>query len=124
MALTVTNRHEGVAVNGDRYVEATVAFDSSYQTGGLALAAQAILGLREVHEVHAVLGVSGGPDAQRRFNRTGHTAPGTANNGRGIRVDFTDPKVPKLLLNTAASTEAANASDQSAYQFRLRFIGA
>lgn len=114
MAITVTNRQDGVDERGNRYVEATLQFPASYVQGD-SFTAQQALGLREVRDVW-VLAATKQSDPKR-------VVPTAAQSGRGLLVDLTDPKVPVHRLYTAVSTEAAAASDQSAFRFRVRYCG-
>ena len=96
MALTITSR----AVLNDkdtRVVAATIAFDSSYPTGGEAIAASD-LGLDS--SIDAVFVTTGGADVVVWSRSTG-----------------------KLLIYTADGTEATNASDQSAVTRDVLVIG-
>jgi hypothetical protein len=96
---TVTRRTEVPLSEQDRWlVIADYAFDSSYPTGGEQLAASDF-GLGAIEHVTAEQ-----PAA-------------------GTRIVAFDPATQKVKLFTALSTEAANASDQSAIGCRLLVIG-
>jgi len=117
MAITVTNRSDGVSVDGNRFVEATLQFPASY-TQGDSFNAQSTLGLREVKEAWVL--------AATTVSDPKHVVPTAAQTGRGLLVelDTAAKKVaPVHRLYTAASTEAAGASDQSAFRFRVQYRG-
>ena len=97
MALTITRRHGPYVIGDRREVIVDIAFDSSYATGGLALLPSAV-GLAEIHFVD-----SGGTTA-------GGTTP-------------YDYSAQKLLLFTSGSTQASNASDQSAVSVKAKITG-
>lgn len=113
MALTYSNRREGVDVQGRRTVEVDVTFDASYPTGGEVVDRNSI-GLREVRNVELIRGPIR-PDKDTSA-RTTH--------GRQVDVDFTDPTAPKLVVYTANDTEAGAGTDQSQIVERIRFVGA
>lgn len=96
MALTITEQDQGV-FGDQRYWIGTVAFDSSYPTGGEALAASDIPGMST--SIRAVF-----VGAQSSLVPT--------------KVVSWDPSTAKLVVNvedgtTGISAEAANESDQS-----------
>jgi hypothetical protein len=105
MALTIASLVDGVESNGQRSVTATVTFDNSYPTGGEEVTLTK-LGLRDVQSVQEILESGTAAGAQAR-----------------LIADLTDKTAPKLLLYTAASTEASNASNQSSVVARLKFVG-
>lgn len=81
---------------------------ANYPTGGETIAA-ATVGLRKI-EGAAPLGVA--------LATTGGATSRTVGFQYGNGTTTT-----KMLIHTTASTEAANASDQSAYTQRIRFSG-
>lgn len=103
---TITPVHAGAGASpayfgGDRQVVSdlhTVLFDSSYPTGGESIATQCAA-FKEVLAVFVQ-----GP-ASRLY-----------------AVDLTSG-AEKILLYTALSTEASNASDQSSITVRIRILG-
>ena len=97
MALTITPRVTDTTLKGATLVAATVAFDSSYPTGGEAIAA-ADLGLDAAIDFAVV--TTGGAD-----------------------VVVWDRATGKLKIFTADGTEATNASDQSAVSRDILFLG-
>lgn len=115
MALTLSKVYQGVDATGKRFVEADVAFDNSYPTGGedVSLAA---LGLNVVDRVEIVFGVT--PFSYGRGNPAT-----TATHGRQIVPVLTNPQAPKLKVFSGNNTEATNASDQTQVVSRLRFVG-
>ena len=99
MALTVTDvTHSRTVVGDRRFVVANVTFDSSYPTGGEAIT-PATFGLSSVDTVlcypHQL----------------------------ATRIASYDHTNSKILLYTALSTEAANASDQSTITIQVQVIG-
>jgi hypothetical protein len=105
MALTIASKVDGVESNGQRSVTATVTFDNNYPTGGEEVTLTD-LGLRDVQSIQEILEDGTAAGAQAR-----------------IIADLTNVAVPKLVLYTAASTQASNASDQSSVVARLKFVG-
>jgi len=97
MALTFTEAHKGVQ-GAVRVWEGTVTFDSSYPTGGEAVAA-ADFGFNT--EILTVLPVS----------------------DTGAEVTAWDSANSKVLVYTADGTQASNASDQSAVTATVRATG-
>lgn len=108
MALTFTADTDPITaakvwVQGDKkVVSGLVTFDSSYPTGGEAYTA-ALFGFDQVlHHVEV---------------------EGVTLTGSGGRLIVNDHANKKLKLFTAMSTEAANASDQSAVTARVTAYG-
>lgn len=101
MALTVTIVKRNV-VGAQREVIADVTFDSSYPTGG---------------ESFTVADVDPGESSSSAF----HVVLAEQNNATATvnRLATYDYANKKLLLLTALSTEAANASDQSTIILRV-----
>lgn len=116
MAITVTNRQDGVSVDGNRFVEATLQFPASYVQGDTLTAAS--LGLREIKEVWLL--------SSTTVSDPKHVAPSAAQTGRGLIVEIdtaAKKATPVHRVYTGASTEAAGASDQSAFRFRVQYRG-
>lgn len=97
MALTFTSSHNGV-VGARRVWRGKVTFDSSYPTGGEAIAA-----------------------ANFGFNLSINHVTVTAN--RGSETAQWDGTNSKLLVHTADGVEATNASDQSAVTVTVEAFG-
>lgn len=114
MALTLSNITQYVQ-NSRRVVEADVAFDSSYATGGLTVSL-ATLGLKEVRRVDVVF--------QRGSGEFGiATANAVTTHGRQVVPDLSSPTAPKLKVFTGNNTEASGSSDQTQVTTRLAFHG-
>ena len=107
MAMTVTALQpaNNVSIDGKRSFRATCTFDASYPTGGLAVD-MSKLPFKKVVQVNV-----------------DHTLALPANAYLGMVADVSTPTAPKLKLYTAASTEAANTSNQSTVAFPVIFIG-
>lgn len=104
MALTYSNVRQ-LVINNKRGVECLVTFDSSYPTGGEPVDLAA-LGLKQVDSVQVVTELQTDAGA-----------------GTTITAILTNPTAPLLELMTAANTEAANGSNQSAVAATCRFLG-
>jgi hypothetical protein len=91
--------------DGKRSFKALVTFDTSYPTGGL-LVDMTKLPFKRV---------------LRADISTGDTTAATV--VRNVVLDASAPAAPKLKLYTAASTEAANTSDQSLVILPIIFTG-
>lgn len=107
MAMTVAavQPANNVTVDGKRSFKALCTFDVSYPTGGLAVD-MSKLPFKKVTQVYV-----------------DHVAATAAASFRGLVADVSTPTAPKLKLYTAASTEAGNATDQSASIFTVIFVG-
>jgi len=100
MALTLTKVQHRIGLNSRIHVY-DVTFDSSYPTGGEAVAASDF----KLDSIDAIFPTFSGA---------------TAANGRIVTFD---PTNSKLLVWTGVATEAANASDQSAVTARVIVVG-
>lgn len=96
MALSIATSDVRTVVGNKRLVVADVTFDSSYPTGGEAIAASDF-GLSSIDTVLPY------PHASR--------------------ICTYDDTNKKLLLHTALGTEASNASDQSTIAVRCEVLG-
>lgn len=104
MALTISKVTGADHVEGNKRVKVrTVTLDSSYATGGYSLTPSSV-GLHSIDTVQGGVAVSA--------------------DGTSARTVAYNHSTQKLQVFTTASAEAANASDQSAYSVRLRFVGA
>jgi hypothetical protein len=104
MALSIAKVAGADHVEGNKKVKVrTITFDNSYPTGGESLTPNDV-GLKTIDTVQ------------------GGVAPATSGGATARTVAY-DHTNQKLLVYTTASAEAANASDQSAFSIRLRFVG-
>lgn len=114
MALTLSNITQYVQ-NSRRVVEADVAFDNAYTTGGLTVPL-ASLGLKEVRRADIVF--------QRGGAEYGIATPNAVTtHGRQVVPDLSAPQTPKLKVYTANNTEAGAATDQTQVTTRVAFHG-
>lgn len=105
MAISIAKVAGADHIEGNKRVRVrTVTFDSSYPTGGYSIL-PADVGLRK--SIDTV---------------QGSVAPATSGGATARTVAY-DHTNQKLQVYTTGSAEAANASDQSAFSVRLRFVG-
>lgn len=104
MAISIAKVSGADHVEGNKKVKVrTITLDSSYPTGGYSLTPSQV-GLKSIDSVSGSIA---------RATSGGATT-------RTVSYDHTNQK---LFVYTTASAEAANASDQSAFSVRLRFVG-
>lgn len=111
-AVGITYQRSGVDSNGERIVEATVAFSNSYSAGGDTVDMKA-LGLGQVNGVRVPSRLLDGQAVPNAHAQVGVSVqPAIAADGS-----------LKLKLYPTANTEAAAASNNSSVVLTLQFLG-